>query len=54
MFVENEYVIYRNMSGRIVFIDNQYVVMELPPIEGRNPSRLLIFNSDFSKVQREK
>jgi hypothetical protein len=54
LFVENEEVIYRNMTGKIVFVDSQYVVMEVSPVEGRNPPRLLIFNCDYSKVQREK
>jgi hypothetical protein len=42
------------MTGTIVFVDDQYAVMEISPIEGRNPPRLIIFHSDYSKVQREK
>lgn len=54
MFVENEDVIYRGMSGRISCITDMYVVMELPAAEGRNSARVLIFHSEYSKVQKEK
>jgi RNase P/RNase MRP subunit p29 len=54
MFVENEIVNYRGMTGTVVFITSNYMVIETSPAPGRNPPRLLIFHSDYSKVQREK
>jgi hypothetical protein len=54
MFVENETVQYKGMTGTIVFITASYVVMELLPAPDRNPARLLIFQHQYSMVQREK
>ena len=54
MFEVNQSVIYRGMSGIITFVDNNYVIMETPPIEGRNSPRLIIYPYNYSKVQTEK
>ena len=54
MFVLNQSVVYREMEGYITYIDDDYVIMETPPVEGRNSPRLIISRKDYSKVQTEK
>jgi hypothetical protein len=54
MFEVNQSVIYRGMSGIITFVGPNYVIMETPPVEGRNSPRLIIYDSYYSKVQTEK
>jgi hypothetical protein len=54
MFEVNQSVIYRGMSGIITFVDNNYVIMETPAVEGRNSPRLVIYPYNYSKVQTDK
>ena len=54
MFVLNQSVVYREMEGYIVYIDDNYVIMETPAAEGGNSPRLIILRTDYSKVQTEK
>lgn len=54
MFVLNQSVVYREMEGYITYIDDNYVIMETPSVEGGNSPRLIILRKDYSKVQTEK
>ena len=54
MFVLNQSVVYREMEGYIVYIDENYVIMEPPTPEGRISPRMIILSGDYSKVQTEK
>jgi hypothetical protein len=54
MFVLNQSVVYREMEGYIVYIDENYVIMETPAAEGGNSPRLIILRKDYSKIQTEK
>ena len=42
------------MSGIDTFIGTNYIIMDIPPAEKRNPPRLIIYSKDYSKVQTEK
>jgi len=54
MFILNQAVTYRNMSGIITFINDKYVIMETPAVEGRAAPRLVIYTQNYSEVQTEK
>ena len=54
MFEVNQSVIYRGMSGIITFVDANYVIMEIPAVEGRDSPKLIIYAQNYSKVQTEK
>jgi hypothetical protein len=42
------------MSGIITFVDANYVIMEIPAVEGRDSPKLIIYAQNYSKVQTEK
>lgn len=53
MFVKNELIVYRGICGRVTYIGNSYIIMEIPPINNRSP-RIIIYPEDYSKVIHDK
>jgi predicted solute-binding protein len=53
MFVLNQSVVYRGMEGYIVYIDDNYVIMETPAAEGRNSPRLIILRKITQKSKQK-
>jgi hypothetical protein len=54
MFAEKESVTYRGMCGVICFVCASYVVIEMPPIEGRNPPKLLVYPHNYKDIISQK
>lgn len=50
MFAEKQPVMFKNMTGLITFICNNYVVMEISPAKGRSPAKLLIYCQNFKDI----
>jgi hypothetical protein len=50
MFVEKQHIQYRGMCGIVDFVCDQYLIMVLPAVEGRNSPRLLIYRSNYKEV----
>lgn len=51
MFAEKMEVSFKGTYGIIKFICSSYVVVSLKPAEGRQPAHLLVFPTDYSKIQ---
>jgi hypothetical protein len=51
IFSEKTEVTYRGMYGVIDFICNSYVVIQLPPAQGLNPARLIVFREYYKEIE---
>jgi hypothetical protein len=51
MFAEKSEVSYKGLYGTIKFICSSYVVISLTPAQGRQPPLVIVYPSDYSKIQ---
>lgn len=51
IFSLNSEVIYNQMLGKIVFICENYLVVEFSAVDNRKAPKLLVFRENFKNIQ---
>jgi len=54
IFAKDTQVIYNSMPGVIDFVCDDYVVIKLNPVPGRNAALLLVFRHNYKNIEIEK
>ena len=49
-FSEGTKVIYKERTGIIDFVDNEYVVVRWDEVEGVNPARLIVYPQQYNDI----
>ena len=51
IFSINTEVFYKQMYGRIDFICESYLIVELTAVSGRKPSRLIVYPVNYKNIE---
>lgn len=51
IFSLNTEVFYRQMYGKIDFICESYLIVELTAVSGRKPSRLIVYPENYKNIE---
>jgi hypothetical protein len=51
IFSPNTEVFYNQLYGKINFICENYLIIELPAVTGRKPARLIVFPENYKRIE---